>query len=420
LPRNRNRRVAFASSVGLVQRVAQLLAALVTLPLIIRDLGVAGFGVWGVATSLVWLSGILDFGLGSALVNSLPETLAGRQPDIARNHFAAALAGSCALSLLIAAVGIPLVAHFSRAAEIAPLMVAVVGLAVNVPLSIAANAWFGLQRGHIAATWDLFQTALMLLLLILATVMHAGVVMMVTVVYAAFVSANAGSLLHLILSHPELRPRQWTVVPASIRHIFRQGGIFFSITVAVSCSYLFDNFIALHWLGAESSARITVALRLCTTVSGIVAVLTQPLWPAFVESTAVGDRDWTRRSMLLGTGAVMASTVACGVFLVCYGDQVLRWWLRRDIGIDQNLLMATGAWIVALGVPRVSALLLNAIRALRFQLIVASAATIAAFALKYGLVGRYGAAGILGATPIAWLAVAWPAYAWKISRGLAQ
>lgn len=41
----RNRRIIFASGAGLVQRALQLLTLLITLPLVLHQLGVAGFGI---------------------------------------------------------------------------------------------------------------------------------------------------------------------------------------------------------------------------------------------------------------------------------------------------------------------------------------------------------------------------------------
>src|SRR6266404_217893 len=103
--RERNRRIAFASSVGLVQRTTQLVITLITLPLVLHVLGVIGFGVWGAATSLVWLSGILDLGLGSALITLIPQTLAAKRSNITQSYVAAALACGLALSLIIITIG---------------------------------------------------------------------------------------------------------------------------------------------------------------------------------------------------------------------------------------------------------------------------------------------------------------------------
>ena len=68
----RNRRVLLSGATGVLQRLAQLAASLIILPLVLHRLGEAGFGVWGAATSLSWAAVMLDLGLGGALVTLLP------------------------------------------------------------------------------------------------------------------------------------------------------------------------------------------------------------------------------------------------------------------------------------------------------------------------------------------------------------
>jgi hypothetical protein len=76
----RNRRIVYASGAGLAQRGIQPITTLITLPSVLHALGVAEFGIWGAATSLAWLSGMLDLGLGSALVTLIPRSIAGIAP----------------------------------------------------------------------------------------------------------------------------------------------------------------------------------------------------------------------------------------------------------------------------------------------------------------------------------------------------
>jgi O-antigen/teichoic acid export membrane protein len=174
----------------------------------------------------------------------------------------------------------------------------------------------------------------------------------------------------------------------------------------------------LQWFGPASSAQITVALRLCTTAAGILAVLTQPLWPAFVDAASVGDRQWALRTLSWGTAAVAASAVGGGTLVICFGQEILRWWLHADMDIRPIMLWSIAGWIVALSVPRVSTLLMSALSAFRFQLIVAALAAMAALMLKFTLSRQYGAAGILAATPISWVLIAWPAYIFRLSKGI--
>jgi O-antigen/teichoic acid export membrane protein len=420
LGRERNRRMFFASGVGLVQRLVQIGASLVSLPLALHVLGLSDFGVWGAATSLAWLSGMLDLGLGSALVTLIPRSIAAGKNELVRSHVAAALICGCGLSAVIVGVGGALVLVGVESGEVSPFLIAVLGLALNVPLSIAANVWFGLQKGHVAAGWELAQTLLALGLLVLAAECHGGVTAMVWAVYGALVLANSASLVHLIISHPEIRPHPVFPSWRSLRIVIEQSGMLFAISVAVACSYMFDNVLALHWLGETASAQMTTVMRLCTTAAGMLAVVTQPLWPAFVEATTVGDRKWALRTLSWGT--IMVATLALGgaTIIAVAGGQLLVWWLRSDIGIGSELLWSAGIWIIVMCTPRVAALLLSAALILRYQLIAASAALGLAILLKFVLGERFGDVGILSATPISWLLIMWPVYVYLTLRWRAK
>ncbi|MDE2240381.1 MAG: hypothetical protein KGJ73_10725 [Rhodospirillales bacterium] len=75
----RNTSIMRTSLARLIQRFAQLLSSIITLPVVLHSVGVAGFSVWGAATSLAWLSGLLALGLGGALVTLIPRGLATGQ-----------------------------------------------------------------------------------------------------------------------------------------------------------------------------------------------------------------------------------------------------------------------------------------------------------------------------------------------------
>ncbi|MDE8346442.1 MAG: hypothetical protein POH28_09755 [Acidocella sp.] len=416
MSQKRNLRVAQAAGIGLAQRGIQLLTALITLPLALHSLGLSGFGIWGAAISLSWLTGLLDFGLGSALITLLPQCLAAGDFTTARAQITAALSGSAALSVVILIAGLGLLRLTASPLTILPLDIAICGLALNIPMSIAGNIWFGLQKGHMAGLWELAQTLLTLAFLVLAAACHAGVTVMVGAVYLALLLANTGSLIQLLHRHEQLRPRGLAGAEGVLRGVLGQGGLLFAIAAASSCSFMFDNLAALHWLGAAASAQITVALRLGTTATGLFTVITQPLWPAFVEATTLQDRRWATRSLLWGTLLVAGLGIAGGAIIIYRGAAILRWWLHADIGINQTLLWSIAAWIMALSIPRVCTLYFNACAILRFQVAASIAALAVSLALKITLAPKFGPAGILAATAIAWVAIIWPAYAWRLSR----
>lgn len=416
LHHKRNRRVVVSASVGVFQRLVQVGSTLVLMPLLLRALGPATFGVWGAAASLAWLSGLVDIGTGTALVTLVARSSALERAEQARRHIAGALSIGSGLAgfLLLTA----LVASINGGAQgrAAPYLIAVIGLAVNLPLNAANNVWMALQKGYVSGFWELMQTLLTTAGLVGAAALTRDVRVYVAVVYIGLVLANTGSLVHLFLCHPELRPQGLSVSWAALREVAGQGVLYFILALTGGLSFLLDNVLALGLLGPEASARMTIALRICITAVGALGVMSQPLWPAFADAAEKTDRRWILKALLRGSALLVGLTVAGSSLLLVYGERLLRWWLHTNLGIGRDLLWAISAWVIAQAFVRVPSLLLNGLSVLRYQIAVFSVATVLAFALKFALAPYLGVAGILWGTSTTVFLIVIPASIWRIWR----
>jgi O-antigen/teichoic acid export membrane protein len=412
----RNRRIVFSAGAGVFQRLVQVVATLIVMPLLIRVLGPAQFGVWGAAASLAWLTGLLDIGTGAALVTLVARSSAVDNAGEARRHIASALvigSGLAILMLLTALVASIVGAPQGRAE---PYLIAVVGLALNVPLNAANNVWMALQKGYVSGFWELVQTLLTVAGLVGAALFTKDVRVYVAVVYAGLVLSNLGSLVHLVVRHPELRPRALLVPLAAIREVAGSSIMYFLLGLTGGLSFVLDNVLALALLGPEASAQMTIALRICTTALGLLVVVSQPLWPAFTEAAESADRHWIRKTVLRAAALLVGISAAGSAILLVYGERLLRWWLHTNLGIGRALLWAISIWILAQAFSRVPHLLLNGLSIVRYQIAACSLATLLAFGLKIVMAPYLGAAGILWGTTATAFLIYLPAGLWRISR----
>jgi O-antigen/teichoic acid export membrane protein len=404
MSRLRNRRLALSAAAGITQRFSQLAAALIILPLVLHSLGLAGFGIWGAATSLAWVAGLLDVGLGGTLVTRIPRALAAGEPASAL--VSASLYISCGVTFLLLLGCLAAGAAGARTV----FLIAGIALALNVPLGLANALWFAVQKGHAAGLWDLGQTVTTLVFLLLAAALHQGVMVMVMAVYLALVLVNLASLVMFFLTHPPLRPGR------ASRQAWRQssqgGWQFFLITMATMLGYALDNVLALHWLGADAAGTMTVVMRLVVSASGFLVVATQALWPAFAEAAHSRDAHWVSRALWGGTAGLVALAVAGSAVLFFLGPVLLPLWLGSAVFMPRLLWAAIALWLTVFAIPRVIGLYLNAAGILNQQIVVLLLANFIALAAKYALAPRFGDAGILAATPLVWLLIVCPAYLW--------
>lgn len=410
----RNRRAAASATFGVTQRLVQVGSTLILMPVILHALGTAGFGLWGAGASLAWLAPLADFGSGSALVTLVAREMALERVHEARREIAASLTLGGALALVfLAAIGGVWEMHAWGDAGMVYL-IGLAGLAVNLPLNSANNIWMALQEGYYASAWELVQTVVTTVALIAATFYTQDVRVFVALVYGGVVMSNVGSLAHLWLLHPELRPERLPERWLAVRELAGSGMLFFLMGLAGSLSYMLDIVLALQLLGVQASAQMTIAMRICISSVTMMVAISQPLWPAFTDAAHTADRPWVMHKLAWGMALLVGITSAGAVVLVTWGQPLLRLWLRANLGISKGLLVAIAAWVVAQALIRVPHLLLNGLLIVKFQTVALMVALAVAFVLKFALAERLGTGGILWGTTLSLALIFFPAILWRI------
>lgn len=416
----RSRRILLASSAGVIQRIVQIASALIIVPLLLKALGPDRFGIWGAAASLAWLNGMLDLGFGPALITMVGEATACGRESEARRYITGALLMGIGMAVLTCAAGSAAVLIAAPGAQAGAYLIAVIGLAVNIPLNAGNAVWMALQKGHVAYLWELAQTLAILGASVAATSFTVDVRVYVAIAYGGIAIANIGSLVHLFICHPELRPDGWASPVHAAKVIGGKGLTYFAMGLIGGLTYMLDNVLALQLLGPQGSARMAVVWRICVTSGGFLTIISQPIWPAFGEAAARGDLQWIRRGLARGTALMIGVAAMEGALLVTAGGMLLRWWLRADLGLGPSVLWAAAVWIFAQASGRVPCYLLNAVGVIRFQIAMSAAATSIALVLKFVLAPRLGVAGILGPTAVAALSINFPLLVWRSRRWLSE
>lgn len=395
----RNQRLLLTGSAGVAQRMGQVVASLVILPVTLHTLGLPGFGVWGAATSLSWAGGMLDLGLGGALVSLLPAMR--DEPERLRDTVAACLLTGVSFAVLLITGTIVVLAINPYLMPAPAFVVAGICLYLNIPLGLAFALWLGMQKGHVSSLWDGISTLLMVILVLVGMLLRAGPALMTLAIIGPPVLTNAGSMMHALICHPELRPQRWPdffALWAPLRH----GVLLALLSISSAMTYVFDNVLTLHWLGAVAAAQMALAIRICFTANSLLIAATGGIWPEFVEANAKRDHIWARRTLLRGTTITLGLALGGSALICLGGNQLLSFWLRENIALPSSLFVAITCWIVAQALPRVSGLLLTAMHRYKSQLFLVVIATIFSLIAKYRLAQVFGTSGVLNATAIAW------------------
>jgi O-antigen/teichoic acid export membrane protein len=124
-----------------------------------------------------------------------------------------------------------------------------------------------------------------------------------------------------------------------------------------------------------------------------------PLWPAMIEAASRHDVKWVRRTLHRALWSAFGITAVGGTFMFFAITPIAKYWTHGQVHPSTLLLVSLTLWTIVGGIGTVTAMFMNAMNVIRFQLIVASMAALLNLALSIWLTRRIGAVGVvLGST----------------------
>jgi O-antigen/teichoic acid export membrane protein len=275
----------------------------------------------------------------------------------------------------------------------------------NLPLGIVARIRPGYQEGYRTSFYDAAGHVLGLLLVLLAIAMHAPLVWLVVAMAGAPVLASA---VHAAVLFGRDRP--WLRVSLAgfdgpvAKRLLHHGLLFFALHLAASLIYVPDNIIVAQLRGAESVARFAVVAKLFSVSILLADVTLGPLWPAYGEALARGDRAWVHDTLWRSIRLALVTSAALAALLVAAGNSILTVWVGPEMVAPASLLLGLGAWTGFGAVGTAVAMYLNAANRMGVQVACAAVMVPASLALKVALVDRLGLAGVPWGLVIAYVA----------------
>jgi O-antigen/teichoic acid export membrane protein len=406
--RRRYMRAALTSASTILTRGVTALTLLVSVPLTARYLGSERYGIWLALSSLIAIIAHVDLGLSSGLVNAI-SAADGHGDNSEAAHavssvflMLSAMAVGFTAALLLIAPYLPLgrLAHVSSpaaGAEVGPALCALLIIFfLSMPLGIGMRVQIGYQEGYKANLWQSAGCLLGLAALLVAVRAKANLPWLVVATTATPLLASAANCVQQFwIARPALRPRWSNFRWQTARQILRSGLLFCLAGLAAILTTQIPYLMITRILGPSPVAQYGVSQKMLTLLPMIAAIATFPLWPAYREALASGDRHWIARTFRL-TAIVTAaiSLVGAIAFLLSY-RMVIPWWVDQQVVPDRSTALALSILVVATSLKWTTWMCLNGCNRLRGQAtypfpIVMAAAVAASLAWH-----RYGLAGIV-------------------------
>ena len=401
---------ALASAVG---RALTMTFGLVSVPILLKNLGIEKFGIWSAIVWLPTLAPILDFGLSSGLVNLLARAESRGEEAVRRKCVATAFWVLSALGVLLFGLSILVMAGTpgpvqlfgeemaARPSQYASLMLALVGLLL--PFSVVYRIQFALQDGAYGnAGYTIALLAGNVSALASSFYTHSIGRLVIAFLLPQVLIGVVWSYLYYRVVRPDLWPGLAVIDGSLARELLKRGFVFFLIQISGIAVFYADSAILLWLKGAVVAGTYAIVQRAASSISTLAEMLLQPLWPAYADAKYKGDHAWSRALFSRSVQASVFGALLCSAVLVYWRTPIFSLWLRRTYEVDMFLLFGvlTAATMQAAG--SALAMYLNANDLLWFEAKCAIAMLAVGIPAKVLLVGRLDASGVAWGTVVSY------------------
>jgi O-antigen/teichoic acid export membrane protein len=429
--RERHKLIALAALSSLAARGINVISVLITIPLTLSYLGAERFGIWATLSSLALVLSFTDFGIGNSVVTAVAHhSGSDDNAELVRQISGAYLVlgvVTAALLLLLALTG-PMVDWAAILAARSPLAVREAGpaamtflalTALAIPLTLIYRVLTGLQLGWQANIWQAAGNLATLAAVVAATQLEAGLQSLVLAFAGTPLIFGLICTLHILLRRrPDLLPRWRTIDGQSLRWLTSSGFLFLVLQICAVVGFQTNSLVIAQILGPEAVAEYAVVDRMFAITGMFLLILLAPLWPAYGEAAARGDREWLRRTFWRSFYLSIGLSAFLSLILVVAGQQLLRWWVGPAIGAPLALLAAFALWRVLEAGGTAAAMLLNGTNHMTVQVLAAVLFASASIVLRIFWTEELGTTGTVLGIVVAYLVFTVPVVGFAVRKVL--
>jgi O-antigen/teichoic acid export membrane protein len=378
----RYRRAAWSTITNLLSKGLAMAVMLLSVNWTISYLGTERFGIWMTIASFASMLTFLDLGVGNALINHIAQNAARDMPIELEKSISGGLgflgligvAVTVVLFLLAAflpweaaiKVAEPRLVHETR--HSAMLFALLFGFYLFT--SGIQRVFGGLQRafeGHLAAAISSF---LAITALWVAAQNKADVAVLLAATLGIQSLAGVPLLLLLFLRKQISIKGMIRSTGIEGRKLLRTGSLFLVLQIGTMIGWGADSLIISSTLGAASVVAYAVTQKLFQFVSQPLATVNAPLWSAYTDARARGDRQFIRQT--LWRSMVLTLTVATvSVFLVSiFSDWLIFTWTDGTVKVPRPFIYAFAVLVIFECCGNAFAMFLNGMQIVRQQVIV--------------------------------------------------
>jgi O-antigen/teichoic acid export membrane protein len=313
-------------------------------PVIVKTLGNRDYGIWEIIMSIVGYMGLLDMGIGPALL----RYVAVSHSDEDREQLQQVISTSLAFFVAIGCIAVAILLGLSRYPSLIAggesvnveylttvLLLFALNAAIVFPLNVFVATLFGVQRHYLVNS---------------ARIIFG--VIRAFIAYYLLLTYPAKGLMMLALLEPVFNLLQFGVYAVALQNdssipgfslsacsfqkmkeLLAYGSKSATLMIASRIQSTSLPFVISAVLGVSNVIYFTMPNRLIDYAKGFSLAMGLPLTPYFASQMAGDDRVAVRTSWLQTTLAFQIITMAMPLVILFCGERFLTVWIGKEYGV---------------------------------------------------------------------------------------
>ncbi|TDI33818.1 MAG: lipopolysaccharide biosynthesis protein [Acidobacteria bacterium] len=320
---------------GYAGHAFEAVSFLLLTPFLVRELGLATFGLWSVAVALAEWMQLLDLGMKEAIIKYVAAHQARSDARAVRRVCDTALftyifGALAAVGVGLALAWLALPRMVQDAANLADarlvLLLLVASAAISLPAGLSGTLLEGLSRFDLLNLFRMGHAALRLTLIVVALQVGGGLLGVALAEVTSRVILHAGRWWVVYRIDPVLIPRPWLhrAVRSELFHFsawnaIRQGG-------ELLVNKIFEPILSLL-AGMPAVGAFYIGRRLGSMPAELIVPMAGVLFPLSSELEAAGRGQTLRRTFLTATKVSLVVALPLGMVLAFGAGPILANWM---------------------------------------------------------------------------------------------
>ena len=405
----RTRKMKRNSISMLVVKGLSILVSLAFVPMMLKNVNRADYGVLLTLTSLVHWVGMLDIGLGNGLRNTLAKNLALHEYDKAKENVSSCYA---ALAIYVSAIVLIFlcIAPFlswksilnapnNSEAELLGLTIVVfISFCLQFVVNLLTSILYACQKPAYTS-YIMLTTQVMNFIFVYVMIHFFG---MTSILEIGSVTCLTPPVVIIIFSIflfctqlNNISPSIKAVHLKSVNAILNLGVKFFILQVITIVLYQSNNIIITQTVGPEAVVTYNIAHKYMGMITMVFIIIISPVWSAATDAYITSDFDWMKRTIQY-LRKVFFSMFCIGLIMFVASKSIYYIWLGKDT-VDVPYIITGLAFAACIFdiLYRIYGTFINGMGKLFLQMIITAIIAIIYIPMAVLLGKQFGLSGVL-------------------------